>query len=62
MADGTQVPQAWDRQEILSLFDPASGVLDRRVHSRRRALPGRVRCDDRANHRSNGLPRQHLVS
>ncbi|MBV8683635.1 MAG: aromatic ring-hydroxylating dioxygenase subunit alpha [Caulobacteraceae bacterium] len=33
MADGTQVPRAWDRHEILSLFDPASGVLDRRVHS-----------------------------
>ncbi|HEY2049539.1 MAG TPA: aromatic ring-hydroxylating dioxygenase subunit alpha [Caulobacteraceae bacterium] len=33
MADGTEVLQAWDRQEILSLFDPASGILDRRVHS-----------------------------
>ena len=33
MADGTQIPRAWERQEILSLFDPASGVLDRRVHS-----------------------------
>jgi phenylpropionate dioxygenase-like ring-hydroxylating dioxygenase large terminal subunit len=33
MADGTEIPRAWDRQAILSLFDPASGVLDRRVHS-----------------------------
>lgn len=33
MADGNQVRHLWDRQEIMSLFDPDSGVLDRRVHS-----------------------------
>lgn len=33
MADGAQVAQAWDRAEILSLFDPATGRLDRRVLS-----------------------------
>jgi len=33
MADGTQVGHAWDRAEILSLFDPTTGVLDRRVLS-----------------------------
>jgi len=33
MADGGQVAHAWDRQRILSLFDPGSGVLDRRVMS-----------------------------
>src|SRR6516164_2112994 len=31
MADGTRVGQAWDRAAILALFDPATGVLDRRV-------------------------------
>ncbi|MBS0411500.1 MAG: Rieske 2Fe-2S domain-containing protein [Proteobacteria bacterium] len=33
MADGAQVCKAWGRQEILSLFDPDTGLLDRRVHS-----------------------------
>ena len=33
MADGSQSVEAWDRAEILSLFDPTTGVLDRRVHS-----------------------------
>src|SRR5579871_3881894 len=33
MADGSQPVHEWDRSEILSLFDPASGVLDRRVLS-----------------------------
>jgi phenylpropionate dioxygenase-like ring-hydroxylating dioxygenase large terminal subunit len=33
MADGTHVAQPWDRTEILSLFDPDTGWLDRRVLS-----------------------------
>jgi phenylpropionate dioxygenase-like ring-hydroxylating dioxygenase large terminal subunit len=33
MADGAQVGQAWDRAQLLSLFDPATGLLDRRVIS-----------------------------
>jgi len=33
MADGAQLAQAWDRAQILSLFDPATGRLDRRVLS-----------------------------
>jgi len=33
MADGTQVAEAWDRAALLSLFDPATGRLDRRVLS-----------------------------
>lgn len=33
MADGTQVVQTWTDDQIKSLFDPASGQLDRRVHS-----------------------------
>lgn len=33
MADGSQPPRRWDKAEILSLFDPDTGVLDRRVHS-----------------------------
>jgi len=33
MADGTQVARAWDRASLLSLFDPATGRLDRRVLS-----------------------------
>jgi 3-phenylpropionate/trans-cinnamate dioxygenase alpha subunit len=33
MADGTQASQGWDRAEILALFDPATGRLDRRVLS-----------------------------
>ncbi|HWA62331.1 MAG TPA: SRPBCC family protein [Caulobacteraceae bacterium] len=33
MADGTQIDRTWDRAEILSLFDPATGWLDRRVLS-----------------------------
>ena len=33
MADGSQLAHAWNKAEILSLFDPATGVLDRRVHS-----------------------------
>jgi phenylpropionate dioxygenase-like ring-hydroxylating dioxygenase large terminal subunit len=33
MADGAQVGEAWDRTELLSLFDPGAGVLDRRAHS-----------------------------
>jgi hypothetical protein len=33
VADGGQVAEAWGRSEILSLFDPATGLLDRRVHS-----------------------------
>jgi phenylpropionate dioxygenase-like ring-hydroxylating dioxygenase large terminal subunit len=33
LADGAQVGEVWDRAEILSLFDPATGVLDRRVLS-----------------------------
>ncbi len=31
MADGAQTQQAWDRAGILSLFDPSTGTLDRRV-------------------------------
>lgn len=31
MADGTHVAEPWDRTEILSLFDPDTGWLDRRV-------------------------------
>ena len=31
MADGSQAAQAWDRAAIHALFDPATGVLDRRV-------------------------------
>jgi phenylpropionate dioxygenase-like ring-hydroxylating dioxygenase large terminal subunit len=33
MADGTHVTEPWDRAEILSLFDPDTGWLDRRVLS-----------------------------
>lgn len=33
MADGTQIDHAWDKPEILSLFDVETGVLDRRVLS-----------------------------
>ena len=33
MADGAQAREAWGRAEILSLFDPATGRLDRRVLS-----------------------------
>lgn len=33
MADGTHVAEPWDRAEILSLFDPDTGLLDRRVLS-----------------------------
>jgi phenylpropionate dioxygenase-like ring-hydroxylating dioxygenase large terminal subunit len=33
MADGTQVNQGWDRASLLSLFDPKTGRLDRRVMS-----------------------------
>src|SRR5215472_2562006 len=33
MADGSQAVQAWERQDFLSLFDPATGRLDRRVLS-----------------------------
>jgi len=33
MADGSQVVQPWSRSELLSLFDPQTGVLDRRVLS-----------------------------
>ena len=33
MADGSQAAEAWDRAEILALFDPTTGVLDRRVLS-----------------------------
>ena len=33
MADGAQGEQAWSRGELLSLYDPATGVLDRRVLS-----------------------------
>jgi phenylpropionate dioxygenase-like ring-hydroxylating dioxygenase large terminal subunit len=33
MADGGQDRRAWERQELLSLFDPATGELDRRVMS-----------------------------
>jgi phenylpropionate dioxygenase-like ring-hydroxylating dioxygenase large terminal subunit len=33
MPDGTQLGPAWDRDSILALFDPATGVLDRRVLS-----------------------------
>ena len=33
MADGGQVAELWDRHRILSLFDPATGILDRRVLS-----------------------------
>ena len=33
MADGAQVARQWDRQSLLSLFDPATGELDRRVMS-----------------------------
>lgn len=33
MADGTQVAGTWDPAEIRSLFDPATGWLDRRVLS-----------------------------
>ncbi len=33
MADGAQLAQAWDRAQILSLFDPTTGWLDRRVLS-----------------------------
>ncbi|MGH6997568.1 MAG: aromatic ring-hydroxylating oxygenase subunit alpha, partial [Phenylobacterium sp.] len=32
MADGNQVHAAWEREEILSLFDPSSGRLDRRIY------------------------------
>ena len=32
MADGNQVRASWERDEILSLFDPASGRLDRRIY------------------------------
>ncbi|MBA4013735.1 MAG: hypothetical protein C0481_17880 [Phenylobacterium sp.] len=32
MADGNQVHASWDREAILSLFDPASGRLDRRIY------------------------------
>jgi phenylpropionate dioxygenase-like ring-hydroxylating dioxygenase large terminal subunit len=31
VADGSQANQAWDRAAIHALFDPATGVLDRRV-------------------------------
>jgi len=31
MADGAQVGQAWDSGSLRSLFDPATGLLDRRV-------------------------------
>jgi len=33
MADGSQSAQAWDRARLLSLFDPDTGRLDRRVLS-----------------------------
>lgn len=33
MADGAQIAPAWERADILSLFDPETGILDRRVHS-----------------------------
>ncbi len=33
MADGGQDLRAWDRAELLALFDPATGALDRRVLS-----------------------------
>ena len=33
MADGGQVPHRWDKQSLRSLFDPATGELDRRVMS-----------------------------
>jgi len=33
MEDGGQVGQAWDRAKLLSLFDPKTGFLDRRVLS-----------------------------
>ena len=33
MADGGQTARLWDRREILGLFDPATGELDRRVMS-----------------------------
>jgi len=33
MADGAQVGPEWDGTRLLSLFDPATGVLDRRVLS-----------------------------
>jgi phenylpropionate dioxygenase-like ring-hydroxylating dioxygenase large terminal subunit len=33
MADGGQVAEAWDRQDILSLFDAERGVVDRRIYS-----------------------------
>ncbi len=32
MADGNQVHVAWEREEILSLFDAATGRLDRRIY------------------------------
>lgn len=33
MADGNSVARAWDRASLMSLFDPATGWLDRRVLS-----------------------------
>ena len=33
MADGAQVGRTWDSGSLLSLFDPATGLLDRRVLS-----------------------------
>ena len=33
MADGGQVGRAWDRAELASMFDPATGLLDRRMLS-----------------------------
>src|ERR1700722_15653117 len=33
MADGAQVGSGWGREELLSLFDAETGVLDRRVLS-----------------------------
>jgi len=33
MPDAQQAPSSWDKTDIMSLFDPATGVLDRRVLS-----------------------------
>ena len=33
MADGSPVAEAWDRAALTALFDPASGVIDRRAFS-----------------------------
>ncbi len=33
MADASRMARRWDKREILSLFDPETGVLDRRAHS-----------------------------